>query len=98
MDNKTNTKGLFVRIIQKMYELMSEEIKITGFEVCKNITGKVRDRDFYNAIQELKSCGLVENYSYYEKEKGVIGYYIRLSDIGKEIVELSKFFSKRTLT
>jgi len=98
MDHRNNAKGFLVRIIKEMSELTNKNPKITGFEVCKNITGKVRDRDFYNAIQDLKSCGLIEDYSYYEKEKGVIGYYIRLSDIGKEIVELSKSFSKRTLT
>ena len=98
MDNKTNTKGLFARIIQEMYKLMSEETKITGFEICEDFTGKVRDRGFYNAIQILKRFGLVENYSYYKKEEGVVGYYIRLSDIEKEVVELSQILPKRNLS
>jgi len=98
MDNRTDTKGLFARIIQEMYKRMTRGEKITGFEICEDFTDKVRDRGFYNAIQILRCFGLVENYSCYEKKEGVIGYYIRLSDIGKEIVDLSQTLPKRNLS
>ncbi len=98
MNNRTDTKGLFARIIQEMYKRMAGGEKITGFEICEDFTDKTRDRGFYNAIQILKCSGLVENYSCYEKKEGVIGYYIRLSDIGKEIVKLSQTLPKRNLS
>lgn len=94
MNNKTNTKGL---IFQIMFWMANDEIKITGFEVCKNITGKKRDRGFYNSIQKLKQYGLVESYSYFEEKEGFVRCYIRLTDIGRDVIGLGYPFLETIL-
>ena len=57
MNNRTDTKGLFTRIIQEMYKRMAGGEKITGFEICEDFTDKARDRVFYNAIPCIEWYG-----------------------------------------
>ena len=90
------TGKLACEILRIMAELMNEKTRITGYEICQKLTGKEHDRKFIDLIRKLIALGIVERYDFIGRDE--IGYYIRLSDIGKrttsriEDLEMRKYF------
>jgi hypothetical protein len=91
-----NTGELACGVLDEMDRLMNEEEKITGFEICQKLTGEERDQEFTNLLGELIALNIVERYDFVGRNG--IGYYIQLSNIGKntvrkiEDVEMRKYF------
>ncbi len=83
-----DTGELACKTLEEMERLMNEEVGITGFEICQKLTGENRNQQFVDLIKKLKNLGIIESYASLGKNE--IGYYIQLSDIGKNTVEKIK--------
>jgi len=83
-----NTGELACEILESMAELTDKKVSITGFEICRELIGKESDQGFINLLRELMSLGIVERYDFVSR--GIIGYYIRLSEKGTRMVSKIK--------
>lgn len=94
MEEEMTIKGLSLRIIQEMSKMTDKGERIKGFEICGHLASdnRIRDRSFYDTIQRLKYIGLIESYSYYNKE--IIVSYIKLTDVVNKLFEFDQALSK----
>lgn len=74
--------------LKLMSELMNNKEKITGFEICQELTGKIDDQEFISLVKELIALSIVERYDFVGRND--IGRYIQLSEKGKKITDRIK--------
>ena len=74
--------------LKRMSELMNDKEKITGFEICQELTGKIDDQEFISLVKELIALSIVERYDFVGRND--IGRYIQLSEKGKKMTDRIK--------